>query len=339
MARAPHEQEATPRAPKRAALVLNPIKVDAPVLREAVVRLSAEAGWAEPLIFETTVDDWGDDVARQALAEGADAVLVAGGDGTVRAVAEALTGSGVLLTIVPSGTGNLLARNLSLPLDNPETMIRATFDGDVHPTDAGIARLTQADGSTTEHGFVVMAGIGLDAAMIANTNPQLKKAVGWVAYVDGAARSLPTAKPFRVMYQMEGHRLHSAKVQSVLFANCGSLPAGIALVPEASISDGILDVMIIQPAGPFGWLGVGRKVWWDNSVLRRFRAGRLVLQRRGRDSSIHYFRGRSAEAAPTIPQPVQLDGDEFGEAARIRCRIVPSGLRIAVPKGHVVAAI
>lgn len=326
--------DAPPTDLKRAALVYNPIKVDAGQLRSLVARLTDEAEWAEPLFFETTVDDLGDDAARAALAEGVDAVLVAGGDGTVRAVSEALTDTGVPLTIVPSGTGNLLARNLNLPLTDPEAMIRATFDGDVIPIDAGVARLRREDGSTEEHGFVVMAGMGLDAAMIANTNPQLKKTVGWVAYVDGAARSLVTAKPFRIVYQLDDQRLHSARVQSILFANCGALPAGIALIPQASIADGQLDVAVIQPAGAFGWLGVWRKIWWDNSFLRRFRAGRRVLERRGRDTSVHYRRGHEIETATSPAQPVELDGDEFGEATRIFCRIVPGGLKIAVPRGH-----
>ncbi|MFJ6653456.1 diacylglycerol kinase family protein [Microbacterium sp. NPDC091313] len=324
---------------RRAALVYNPIKTDPEQLRAQVVAAAAEAEWAEPLFFETTVDDLGDDATRAAVHDGVDAVLVAGGDGTVRAVAEALTDTDIPLTIVPSGTGNLLARNLNLPLDDADAMIRATFSGDVLPVDVGVARLRRPDGSTEEHGFVVMAGMGLDAAMIANTRPELKKTVGWVAYVDGAARSLVTAKPFRVVYQLDDRRLHSSRVQSILFANCGALPGGVALIPDASITDGQLDVAIIQPAGPLGWLGVFRKIWWDNSFLRRFRAGRRVLERRGRDTSVHYRQGNQIETATSPAQPVELDGDEFGEATRIHCRIVPGGLQVAVPSGHPTASL
>ncbi|MBU4464989.1 MAG: NAD(+)/NADH kinase, partial [Actinobacteria bacterium] len=290
------------------------------------------------LFYETTIEDLGNGVTRRALDEGVDAVLVAGGDGTVRAVARAMVSTGIPLTIVPSGTGNLLARNLFLPLNDPEAMIRATFEGDRLPIDIGVARLTRVDGSTEEHGFVVMAGMGLDAAMIANTNPHLKKTVGWVAYVDGAARSLPKAQPFRLMYQLEGHRLHSTKVHSMLFANCGALPAGIALIPDASVTDGLLDIAIIQPTGWFGWLGVWRKVAWDNTVLRRSRAGRFVLQRR-RDTSIRYLRGTGIEAAGDVPHPVQIDGDEFGEAVRIGAYLVHDGVTVALPKGHVTAGL
>lgn len=323
----------TPAA-RRAALVYNPIKVDGPALKARVKRLAAAAGWSRVLMLETTVEDEGAGVTAQALEAKVDAVLVAGGDGTVRAVAAALRGTGVPLAIVPSGTGNLLARNLLLPLDDADAMITAAFSGDRVPIDIGVATVTRTDRSVEEHGFVVMAGIGLDADMIANTNPKLKKSVGWVAYVDGAARSLVTAKPFRVLLQLDGHRLHAAKVQSVLFANCGSLPAGIALIPDASISDGILDIVLFQPTGWFGWLGVWRKVWWDNSVLRRSRAGRRVLERRGRDTSVHYMQGKGAEVAPATPQAIELDGDEFGTAARIRCHIEAGGLITAVPAGH-----
>ena len=97
--------------------------------------------------------------------------------------------------------------------------------------------------------------------------------MGWIAYVDGAARSLANAKPFRIAYQVAGRRLHSAKVQSILVANCGSLPAGLELIPQASVTDGELDIVIFQPKTALGWLAVWRKVAWDNSVLRRFRTG------------------------------------------------------------------
>ncbi|SBS72210.1 diacylglycerol kinase family protein [uncultured Microbacterium sp.] len=322
----------------KAALVYNPIKVDADELRATVTRLAAEAGWVEPLFYETTVDDLGDDVTRQALAEDVDAVLVAGGDGTVRAVSEAMTGSGVPLTIVPSGTGNLLARNLQLPLDDAEAMIRATFDGETLPIDVGFAKITRSDAASEERAFVVMGGMGLDAAMIANTNGDLKKKVGWVAYVDGAARSLVGAKPFPVMYQLPGHRMHRANVQSVLVANCGSLPAGLELIPEASVTDGQLDVVVVQPKGAFGWLLVWRRVAWDNSVLRRFRAGRKFLALTTKDSAVRYTRGVGIDIATQAAQPVQLDGDEFGEGTHLHCRVENGGLLVTVPRGHEITA-
>lgn len=322
-------------ATKRAALVYNPIKVDAEALRATVSEHAAAAGWGEPLFYETTVEDLGDGVTREALDAGADAVLVAGGDGTVRAVSQAMAGADVPLTIVPSGTGNLLARNLSLPLTDPAAMIAATFDGEVRAIDVGWAKFVRPEGKHQEHAFVVMGGMGLDAAMIANTSGDLKKRVGWVAYVDGAARSLVKAKPFSIMYQVPGHRMHRAQVQSVLFANCGSLPAGLELIPEASVADGDLDIVIFQPKNPLGWLAVWRRVAWDNSVLRKFRAGRRILRLRTKDNTVRYSKGPGIEVAAAGAHPVQLDGDEFGEATAVSVRVDAGALLLAVPTGHV----
>ena len=326
-------------AQRQAALVYNPVKVDEKRLRALLRDQSKLAGWAHPAFYPTTIEDAGQGATAQALARDVDVVLVAGGDGTVRAVAEAISGTGVPLAILPSGTGNLLARNIGLPLGDPAEMIRAALGDFRHPIDICWAALTRTGGETSEHAFVVLAGIGLDADMIANTRSDLKKSVGWIAYVDGAARSLAGAKPFRAMYQIDDGRLHTTKVHSILFANCGTLPAGIALIPDASIADGILDIAVIQPTGVLGWLGVWRKIWWDNSVLRRFRAGRLVLQRRGKDASVHYLRGLSAEVAGNGPTPIELDGDEFGLAIRIRCRVEPKALLLALPAGHPVDAL
>jgi len=324
----------SPPVLQQAALVYNPVKVDGKRLRAQVRDLSREAGWAHPAFYPTTLEDAGQGATAEALARGVDVVLVAGGDGTVRAVTEAMANTGVPLAILPSGTGNLLARNLGLSLTDPAEMIRAALGDFRHPIDIGWARLTREDGTAEEHAFVVLAGIGLDADMIANTRADLKKSVGWIAYVDGAARSLPRARPFRAVYQIGTGRLHSTKVHSILFANCGTLPAGISLIPDASITDATLDVAVIQPTGVLGWLGVWRKIWWDNSVLRRFRAGRIVLERRGSDASVHYFRGARAEAAAPGPVPVELDGDEFGAAVRVTCRADPGALLLALPAGH-----
>ncbi|OIU84634.1 diacylglycerol kinase family protein [Microbacterium sp. AR7-10] len=317
-----------------AALVLNPVKVDVERLRSGLVSLSKAHGWAPPLVYETTIEDPGQDVTRTAIDAGAAAVLAAGGDGTIRAVAESMAGTGIPFAVLPGGTGNLFARNLGLPLLDVERVMQAVFTGFTHPVDMGWARLNRPDGTITEHGFVVLAGMGLDADMIANTRPDLKRSVGWVAYLDGAARSLPGAKPFRVVYQIDDGRLHSAKVHSMLFANCGALPAGIALLPDASLDDGAMDIALIQATGPLGWLGIWRKVWWDNSVLRRTRAGRRVLERRGRDASVRYLRGAVAEAAMIGPTSIELDGDELGVAVRMVCRVQRGGLRIVLPEGH-----
>ena len=176
-------------ATPRAAVVYNPIKVDIEKVKSAVAAAESEAGWAETLWFETTEEDAGQGVTASAIRRGASVVIAAGGDGTVRAVAEALRDSGVSLALLPSGTGNLLARNLELPLTNLEQAVEIAFTGDDRQIDLGMVEIVRADGDSEEHAFLVMAGLGLDAKMIKNTNSTLKKAVGWLAYVEDLALS------------------------------------------------------------------------------------------------------------------------------------------------------
>src|SRR5690606_28693200 len=80
-----------------------------------------------------------------------------------------------------------------------------------------------------------------------------------------------------------------------------------------------------------------RRVAWDNSVLRRFRAGRRILSLRTRDGAVRYARGDGIDIGTSDPRPVQLDGDEFGEATHVSVRLAPGALRIAIPRGHSIA--
>src|SRR5215218_7116661 len=173
-----------------AAVVYNPIKVTLDDVRAAVQEAEREAGWGETRWYETSADDPGEGVTKQAVEEGASVVMAAGGDGTVRAVAESLRGTGVPIGLLPSGTGNLLARNLDLDLAHMPGSVVSAFTGKDRAIDLGIFEAELPDGKRERRVFLVMAGLGLDARMIANTNDDLKAKVGWLAYVDAIARSI-----------------------------------------------------------------------------------------------------------------------------------------------------
>src|SRR5919205_3322257 len=132
---------------KTAAVVYNPIKVDLPTLRASVDAAAAAAGWAGSRWYETSEEDPGTGQTRQAVEDGADVVLAAGGDGTVRAVAEGLRDSGVPIALLPSGTGNLLARNLNLTLGNLEDSVATAFEGTDREIDLGVVEVRRPDES------------------------------------------------------------------------------------------------------------------------------------------------------------------------------------------------
>lgn len=314
-----------------AAIVYNPVKVDEAKLRTYVSTAEAEAGWGETLWYVTSVEDPGAGQARLAVEHGAAVVMAAGGDGTIRSVSQGLGTSDVPIALLPSGTGNLLARNLRLSLDRLEESVRTAFTGVDRRIDLGVVDLQRADGSRDTHSFLVMAGLGIDAAMIANTDPELKKRVGWLAYVGGIARALRGENSVRLRFQLDDHQPRSMRVNTVLIGNCGLLTGNILLLPEAAVDDGIFDIVALRPDGIFGWIQIAWKVLWENGVLRRSEVGRKILSYTKEVRTLRYLKGKEIVLRADSPQQFQLDGDTMGEVVAVRARIRPGALAIRIP--------
>ena len=318
---------------RRAAVIINPTKFDdLDAVREQVTRVCRQHGWAEPLYLETTEDDPGEGQTREALERGVDVVIAAGGDGTVRTVAEVLRGTGTPIALLPSGTGNLLARNLSLTLDDVGHALDTAFDGDDRPIDVGIAELRDGSGKTRRHAFLVMAGLGIDAQMIAATDDDLKAKAGWLAYVKAIGTVLRDKNELRIRYQLDGGRQHSLRAHTVLIGNCGSLPANILLLPEAAVDDGEFDIVVLRPEGFIGWLQIIVKVFWENGVLRRTTVGRRLMGADREVRAMNYLKGREFILRSSRPEEVELDGDLFGQASALRTVVDPGSLSVRVPR-------
>lgn len=312
------------------AVIYNPLKVALPKLRDSVRAAAENAGWGKAMWFATKEDEPGQRAAASALRRGADLILVAGGDGTVRAVAEALRGSTVPMAILPSGTGNLLARNLDLPLNSLEEALAIAFDGETRRIDLGVAAITRPDGVESEHVFAVVAGLGIDAKMIANTSTTLKKAVGWLAYIDGTIRAIPTLEPVSLRYSRDGGPARHVHVHTIMIGNCGQLPGGILLIPDARPDDGTLDIVALRPQGALGWLRVWNKLAWENGVLRKSAVGRKIIDLSKDVKDVAYWRGRTLRLWVEEAQEFQLDGDEFGQAIHVDARVDPGALGVRV---------
>jgi len=331
----PAEPGSTPSAEttqKTAALVYNPIKVDIEAVKESIARHEREAGWGETRFYETSKEDPGGEVTAQALADGADMVIAAGGDGTVRAVAEALRGTDASIGLLPSGTGNLLARNLDLSLDNLDDSIATAFQGRDRDIDLGVVDIEREDGQRETFAFVVMAGVGLDAKMLANTNDDLKARVGWLAYVDAIIRALRDNNKIDVRYELDGGGRKSMRAHTVIVGNCGLLPANIMLLPDAAIDDGQFDIVALRPEGFFGWFQIWFKIVWENGVLRRTQVGRRILAANSREvRTLRYMKGRKLVVRLESPQDFEIDGDSVGKAVALRAVVDEGALTVRVP--------
>ena len=223
-----------------AAVVYQPFKTDLSALRAVVAQQERASGWGAARWYETSAEDAGVSAARRAVDDGANVVLASGGDGTIRAVAEALRGSGVPVAVVPQGTGNLLARNLGAPLNRLDDVVRAAFTGRNRPIDLGIVRIVREDESESEHVFLVLAGMGLDARAISATKSTLKKRLGWLAYVDAGVRTMISDRPLQIHYSIDRSPVRPLSVYTVMIGNCGLMPGGVLLIPDAQLDDGVI---------------------------------------------------------------------------------------------------
>ncbi|WP_031512969.1 diacylglycerol kinase family protein [Streptomyces sp. NRRL F-5123] len=297
--------------PGATVVIVNPVSVTASD-RDRLRLVLERHGRTAPRFAETTADDPGHGQASRAVAGGAALVVVCGGDGTVRAVADALAGTGVPLAVAPHGTGNLLARNLGLPMD-PARALDAALGGSPHPVDLGHI---EGDGLPPGH-FCVMAGAGLDAALMERTPERVKSALGWPAYALASVRALRTART-RLSLRLDGDGPVHRTVRMAVVANVGRLQGGASLAPAARPDDGLLHVVLLDPRGLRGWASVVA------AILRG-------PSRHPRHGGPEIFACRHAELTLHTPSPREIDGDPVAAGRRISARVVRGGVHVLLP--------
>jgi diacylglycerol kinase family enzyme len=291
------------------AVVVNRARVrDAARLRDACERGAAAAGWQQPLVLPTRPDDPGAGPASRAVEAGAGLVVAVGGDGTVRACAQALAGTDVPLGIVPAGSANLTARALGLP-GRLAAALRVAFHGADRRIDLG-----SADGTV----FAAMAGIGLDAAVVAGAHRLAKRLTGWPAYAVAATGQL-MRRPVAFSIRIDGGEPLTRRARCVTVGNSGALPGGFAVMPDARLDDGRLDVVVLAPSGPLGWADIGC---------------RIAVGSRRDDAQLERFRASTVEVRAVEPQfglPRQVDGELVEPSATLTARVLPGALLVKVP--------
>ncbi len=308
---------ATGPEPTRVFAVLNPARRRwaraAVLLREG----AAARGW--PLtVLTTTVEDPGPGQARAALDAGATLVVVGGGDGTLRLVAGVLAGSGVPLGIVPLGTANLFARNVGLRPRALARNVTTALGGRPRRVDVGWSRHRRGPVWSDEEPFLVLAGLGHDAATVLATSATLKRWLRWLAYFGAGAAHL-FKPPIALRLAVDGRPGRDVRTWCVLAGNCGRLPGGVRVFPDARPDDGVLDTLVVPLRGPWQWASVAAK-------------GLLHLKRDVR--ALEYGRAHDVTVRPLTPQPLQLDGDAVEAVDEAAWRLAASELIVLTADPH-----
>jgi diacylglycerol kinase (ATP) len=270
-------------------------------------RALEDAGVADPLWYEVPKSRKAPKQLRRALDEGAELVFVWGGDGTVQRCIDVLAGTGTPLAIVPAGTANLLATNLGIP-DEIAAAVRTGLEGARRPIDVG-----RINGER----FAVMAGAGLDAAMIRDAGDGLKDRVGRIAYLWTGARNVDS-KPFRAKIRVDGATWFDDRASCVLVGNVGKLFGGVEAFEDARPDDGMLELGVVTADG---------LVEWARTIAR------TAVGSTAKSPFVQVTRGRKIEAELSRKVLYELDGGDREKTKSLEVDVEPGAIQICVPVG------
>jgi YegS/Rv2252/BmrU family lipid kinase len=288
----------------RALLVMNPMAGEsspelADLLRQVAARHDCQLTLALPASPEELYT-----VVRHAVADGDTRIFCAGGDGTIHHVVAALRDTDTPLAIIPTGTVNVLARELHIPLD-PLDAMRVALAGRTRRVDVGMAN---------GRPFMVMAGLGFDAEVITEVLPRLKELFGPLAYVTIGLQVLARYKPSQFRLEMDELCL-SLPAWLIVVGNASYYAYELNIAPDARMDDGLLDVCIFAEHGAFE---------------RLTQIGALFAGQHTKQANVRYFRTRHLRIDAAPPVHVQLDGDAMGSSP-VDISVLPSALTVVVP--------
>jgi len=293
---------------KKVFVVLNPsagrIEVDA--VRHAIKAHFQRKGW-EYELYETTGEEHDQDKIKDATKRGYTYFIASGGDGTVSNVAECLVGKDIPLGILPMGTGNGIARAISIPLELDEALEVITLEGGIHNLDAM---------KLEDRYFFLMIGIGLSAKALRQSKVDQKRLWGRLYYILITMRTYFGFHPHR--FQMEIDGVHkTTRGSEIMLLNCGTIGDPILQWAEDIRSnDGEIDIYSIRAKTIYDTF---RLMW------------RVITGQERKDASISTFRMKhKAYIQTNKPLHVQGDGD-FIQHTPVEVYVVPQAVKVLVP--------
>jgi YegS/Rv2252/BmrU family lipid kinase len=266
--------------------------------------LLAEEGFSDPLWFEVPKAKRAPEAVSSAIEAGADLILAWGGDGMVRRCINALGDSGIPLGILPAGTANLFARYLGIEADLPGAL-RIALHGERRRFDVG-----RLEGER----FAVMAGAGLDAAMIKDSD-KLKDRLGRAAYIFGGAANI-TNEAFGAKVKIDGTLWYEGPSSCILVGNIGELFGGIEVFADAEPDDGLLDVGLLTAEGPV-------------QVARA--AARAVAGDTHKSPFVRITKAKKLSVKLDRKVRYELDGGDRKKVKSFKVKVEPGAITVCVP--------
>jgi YegS/Rv2252/BmrU family lipid kinase len=225
----------------RACLITNPKSGKGGIDLSPVLPILAAHGW-QAEVRQKLHGGHATELAAEAVKDGFDVVVACGGDGTVGEVVEGVLGSTVAVGVLPGGTANLWAHEIGVSMDLAEATLQL-IGAQRRAVDVGRIAINGDHAQC----FLLMAGLGVDAAVLNQLSKPLKNKVGMLAYLPAIGRALPKAKPFTAKLDLDGVSREAEAVQIVI-GNTRRYASVTSVTPEALVDDGKLDVCVLAPA-------------------------------------------------------------------------------------------
>lgn len=287
--------------------VLNPISTGRHPGIEDLIRRNVGREGRKVDIARTARPGHATEIARQAAAEGVRVVVAVGGDGTIHEVANGLVGTDAALGIVPTGTGNALARAMGVPLD-PAEACRSLAAACVRPIDVG---------RIDSRYFLTTAGVGIDAEVSRRFAGTRSGRRSFRRYALLTAKALRAFRPESLRLEVDGAPAISAAPLLATVANTPQYGHGATIAPGAVPDDGLLDLCILEGVGAFTMARHAYRLF--NGTIDR-----MPGYRRVRVTRLRILRPR--------PGPYQADGESLMGGEVLEVHVVPKGLKVALPE-------
>jgi YegS/Rv2252/BmrU family lipid kinase len=261
--------------------------------------------------------------ARKAAEGGADVVAAYGGDGTVAEAASGLIGTNVPLAILPGGTANAMSSELNIPQTlQPAAELICAENNLVRKIDMGSLFVNSPELGDHWRNFILRVGVGFEAAMVEKADRELKDRFGNFAYLWAAVQNLIQPQVARYQLVIDGQEIETEGMTCII-ANSGNMAQrNLSLLPGIDISDGVLDVIVIQPAG----LRLFTDLVGGMTGLINVDASTDVEGKR----AVQWWQAKEVRLVSTPAQTVQLDGEVLGAPA-VSARILPQAIRVITP--------